>query len=293
MSDPWSVGGASALQEHAPTAAAAMSGLIGLWPESLSQTQLSTIRTVTAEGIGLTPLRRPPSGPQRESEDPSPELMAFAEQFAVDVSVIDHDTRAGFLRTVGGSAAFEAALSIYVADYVPRVRRALDGLFGHEAWYDVGLTPSTLGQHLMDSFINEVAVLDGLDAVTRELVRLRGARQHHCRVCMSRRSLAALSGGADARMFEEIDHYRNSGLSETHQAALALVDAMIWTPADPRSGDVAAARAMLSPAQAVEVVLDVMRNAANKIGVALAADATEHEGVQLFEVDGTGRLSFP
>lgn len=292
MSDPWSIGGAAALQEHAPTAAAALDGLVALWPDPLMEMQLATIRAVTAEGLGLTPLRRPPTGPRRSTDVPVAEVMAFAEQFAVDVSAIGDDLRAGWFSVFEG-AGFDAALATYVADYVPRVRVVLDRLFGPDPWSDAPLTKSPHGRVLMEAFIHEVALLDALDPVTTELVRLRGARQHGCRICMSRRSLAAVRDGADATMFQEVDHYRQSGLTDAHQAALALTDAIIWTPANLRNADLLAVRTHLSPREAVEVVLDVMRNAANKIAVALAADAPERAGVQLFEVDEAGRLSFP
>ena len=177
MSDTWAIGGAGALQEWAPTAAAALGGLVALWPEPLTAQQMGTIRTVTAEGIGLTPLRRPPTGPRRSDDVPLVEVMAFAEQFAVDVSVIGDEIRGDWF-AVFGRAAFDGALAVYVADFVPRVRAVLDGVFGPEVWFDSDLVRSTHGRVLMDSFINEVAVLDALDPVTTELVRLRGARQH-------------------------------------------------------------------------------------------------------------------
>ena len=110
---------------------------------------------------------------------------------------------------------------------------------------------------------------------------------------MARRNLAAVREGADATMFQELDDYRNSSLTDAHQAALALTDALIWTPANLRANDLQAVRAHLQPAEVVEIVLDVMRNATNKIAVALGADAPEHAGVQLFEVDEAGRLLFP
>lgn len=292
MPASWSIGGATALQTHAPTTAAALGGLVALWPEPLPGGQLATIRAVTAEGLGLEPLRRPPTGPRRSTDAPVAQVMAFAEQFAVDVSVISDELRAGWL-SIFGPATFEATLATYVADFVPRLRTVLDRLFGPEPWPDEELVRSAHGRVLMDAFIHEVALLDTLDPVMTELVRLRGARQHGCRVCMSRRSLAAVRDGADATMFQEVDHYRQSGLTDAHQAALALTDAIIWTPANLRNVDVLAVRTFLSPAEVVEVVLDVTRNAANKIAVALAADAPERDGVQLFEVDEAGRLSFP
>ena len=87
-----------------------------------------------------------------------------------------------------GRNAFDGSLAIYVADFAPRVRAVLDALFGHEEWFDATLVRSDLSRALMDEFIREVALLDHLDAVTTEIVRLRGARQHQCRVCMARRT---------------------------------------------------------------------------------------------------------
>lgn len=292
MVDQWTVGGATALQQHAPTAAAAIGGLVSVWPERVDETQMAAIRAVAAEGIGLTPLRLPPTGPRREPLVPDAAVMPFAEQFAVDVSVIDDQLRGDWFAAVG-AAAYDATLVVWIADYVPRIRATLNALFGDDAWFDVGLSPTRHGRLLMDEFLREVALLDALDPVTTELVRLRGARQHTCRVCMSRRSLDAMSAGADATTFESVDRYRSSDLTPAQQAALALTDAIIWTPAHLRAQDLASVREHLAPAQAVEVVLDVMRNSANKIAVALGADAPEVEGVQLFEVDAQGDLRFP
>ena len=293
MPDPWAMGGATALQRHAPTAAAALIGMVSVWPEGVNEERLAAIRTVTAEGIGLAPLRLPPTGPRREPVTPATEVMSFAEQFAVDVSVIGSTLRRDWFAAVG-ELAFEATLVVWIADYVPRVRNTLDALFGDDAWYDVALSPTRHAQVVMDEFLREIALLDALDPVTTELVRLRGARQHTCRLCMSRRSLDAMNAGADASTFEAIDRYRSDvGLTPAQQAALGLTDAIIWTPAHLRAADLQAVREHLTPAEAVEVVLDVMRNSANKIAVALGADAPQVEGIQLFETDSQGDLRFP
>lgn len=292
MSDAWTVGGAAALQLHAATAGAALNGLVATWPESVDEDAMTALRTVTAEGIGLAPLRRPPTGPRRLPVRPAAELMPFAEQFAVDVSVIDEQMRGEWFDLVG-DAVLDATIVVWVADFVPRVRAALTALFGDDPWFDVPLSRTRHARLVMDEFSREVALLDALDPVTTELVRLRGARQHTCRLCMSRRSLDAMRAGADALTFESLDRYRQSDLDAAQQAALALTDAMIWTPAHLRPRDLDAVREHLTPAQAVEVVLDVMRNSANKIAVALGADEPEVEGVQLFELDPTGDLRFP
>jgi alkylhydroperoxidase family enzyme len=140
--------------------------------------------------------------------------------------------------------------------------------------------------------MTSVARLRGLDPTLTELVRLRGARQHDCRLCASRRSQEAISQGAGDAEFDAVDHYASSDLPDPTKAALALVDAMIWTPNAIPEQVVADVRRHLSDAQAVEVVLDVARNAANKIAVALRADAPEvTEGVQLFTTDMDGTLT--
>ena len=113
--------------------------------------------------------------------------------------------------------------------------------------------------------------------MTSELVRLRGARQHRCRLCQSLRSRPALLAGADEHSFRAIDSYPDSDLSAAHKAALALTDAMIWTPGRIDAGVVAAVDEHFSDAQQVELVLDITRNAINKVAVALAADAPHVE----------------
>ncbi|GEP34762.1 hypothetical protein NSZ01_25300 [Nocardioides szechwanensis] len=289
MDADWTRGGAEALSLHAPGAAAALSELVRSRPQDLDEGALSAIRAATAGALGLTAL----AGTRRPAQVPAPAVAAFAEQFAVDVSMVDDELRVAWGEAVG-DAMFSAAQMVYVADFVPRLRAVLDALFGPDEWWDPPLTATGDSWGVVETFMREVARLDALDPVLTELVRLRGARQHECRVCKSRRSLAAIEAGARAETFEAVDHYRRSDLSASSQAALALTDAMIWTPSRLRDADVEAVRAHLTPAQAVEVALDVTRNAANKIAVALAADApVVATGVELFETDADGNLVFP
>lgn len=289
MDADWTLGGAEALSLHAPAVAAALSELVRSRPQDLDEGALSAIRAATAGALGLTAL----AGTPRPAQVPAPAVAAFAEQFAVDVSMVDDELRVAWGEAVG-DAMFSAAQMVYVADFVPRLRAVLDALFGPDEWWDPPLTATGDSWGAVETFMREVARLDALDPVLTELVRLRGARQHECRVCKSRRSLAAIEAGARAETFEAVDHYRRSDLPAASQAALALTDAMIWTPSRLRDADVEAVRAHLTPAQAVEVALDVTRNAANKIAVALAADApVVATGVELFETDADGNLVFP
>lgn len=213
-----------------------------------------------------------------------PRVVAFAEQFSVDVSVIDDELRAGFLEATG-AAAFTVVQAVFVDDFWPRVPAvlgpvALPDAEGGELW------PA------LEEFMREVARLDALDPVTTELVRLRGARQHDCRVCRSRRSVAAIEDGADEATFDAVDRYADSDLPGHVKAALALTDAVIWTPYAVPGDVLDAARMYLGREQVVEVVLDVTRNATNKIAVALGADAaTVTDGVELFTTDADGNLT--
>lgn len=220
-----------------------------------------------------------------------PDVTAFAEQFAVDVSVLSDEQRAAFLAATGNEA-FAVVQRVYVGDVWPRVRSVLDQVLGAAAWPAPERPEVDDLWPLLDDFLRSVARLDALDPVSTELVRLRGARQHDCRVCRSRRSVAALDAGATEDTFDQLDRWESSTLPEDRKAALGLTDAMIWTPYDVPAEVVAAAREHLTDAQVVEVVLDVARNAANKIAVALGADAAEvTEGVQLFTTDADGEVS--
>ena len=50
-------------------------------------------------------------------------------------------------------------------------------------------------------------------------------------------------------------------------------------------------RAELADAEVVEIVLDVVRNGANKIAVALGGDApVVSEGIEYYDVDATGEV---
>lgn len=222
-----------------------------------------------------------------------PAIAEFADQFALDVSATDPAQRAAFLAATG-DGAFAEVQRIYAADITARAQHALDGLFGPSAWDGVADPVADDTWNLIEDFLAAVARLRALDPTLTELVRLRGARLHDCAVCKSRRSQDAIDHGADAAMFAAVDDHAASGLASAAKAALALTDSIVLRPVDtPADAANAAdqARRWLSEAQCVEVVLDVVRNAANKIAVALGADqASVTEGVELFTTAEDGEL---
>lgn len=262
--------------------------MTGLWSESASAA-LARLAPEPAAALGRMIAAAPPD----VSEEAGPAAAAeFAEQFYLDVSAIGAEQRGALFAALGTQAPL-FVMALYVADWAPRVRVALDGLFTPGDWT---VAAADSGEELwpeIEEWLQCVARLRELDPVTTELVRLRGARQHNCRMCKSLRSVPALAAGADEEMFDAVDHYEDSSLPERQKAALALVDALIWQPEHLPTAVLEGVRAHFSPAEAVELVLDIARNASNKISVSLGSDAANVEdGVQTYEVRADGTIDF-
>jgi alkylhydroperoxidase family enzyme len=222
-----------------------------------------------------------------------PLVCAFAEQFAVDVSGIT-DNQRKLLATALGDNVFRTVVMIFVADFVPRVWAAFEALGlrrhgnGGAPEWDHDSDPTDA---LLNGFLPAVARLRELDPVTTEVVRLRGATQHNCRLCRSRRETNALDAGGSEDLYADIEHYESSEkLTDAHKVALRFVDAMIWSPSQISPELAAEVRRHFSEDQAFELTLDIMRNAANKIMVSLGVDAPlVTDGTELFSVDADGQ----
>jgi alkylhydroperoxidase family enzyme len=223
-------------------------------------------------------------------------VTEFADQFAVDVSGITDEQRAA-LSTALGKATFPVVVRIYLADFLPRVKAGLAALGLPTVWWNS--EPETApdadpSDVLFNSFLPAVARLRDLDPITTELVRLRGARAHDCRMCKSLREGAALDAGGSETLYDDVDSYESSELiSESQKAALRFADAMIWTPAHIEPAVADGVLRHFSAAQARELTLDVMRNASNKIAVALNADAPRVEqGTERYLIDADGQTVY-
>ena len=222
-------------------------------------------------------------------------VAAFAEQFAVDVTGIGDNQRARFAAALGDKA-FRVAAAAFVADFVPRVRAGFGALrlghpIGEVVDWDHETDPS---QTLLGEFVPAVARLRALDPLTTEVVRLRGAIAHSCRLCKSLREQHALDAGGSEPLYAEIPHYEDSEqLSAAHKAALRYVDALVWTPSAIPDEVARGVRKCFSEDQSAELTLDVMRNAINKIAVALGADAPRvASGTERYLVDDDGQTVF-
>lgn len=132
-----------------------------------------------------------------------------------------------------------------------------------------------------------------LDPVTTELVRLRCARQHECRICQSLRLVDARDAGVTDSVLSSIDHYESSDLSERHKVALRIVDAFIWRPSEVSDALVAQAHEHFSDAELAEILVDITKWSTQKIHVCLGTDGTDRvpldaTGVALLSFDESG-----
>jgi alkylhydroperoxidase family enzyme len=252
------------------------------------------VRRTCAETLSLPPLPVEVAG-DGPSGDAESVAVEFAEQFSADVSSVGDDLRDRFSVALGG-AAFPAVMLTYFADFLPRVRAGFQALGLPVPWSDAVAWDhdSELGDVLFNRFLPGVARLRTLDPVTTEVVRLRGATQHNCRLCKSRREGHALDAGGSESLYEQIEWYETSdALTDRHKAALRYVDALVWTPATIAPEVAAGVRRYFTEAESFELTVDVMRNAANKIMVALGADAAKVEhGTERFLVDEDGQTVF-
>ncbi len=130
---------------------------------------------------------------------------------------------------------------------------------------------------------------DRIDPITTELVRLRCAQYHDCRLCGSFRVQAALDAGFDEEMQKKIGNYEASDFSNQAKAALRLTDAMIMNPGNIDPDLRASIREHLDDAQIVEICVDVMKWSQQKSLVAtrIEAPASEEHLTQLiFDENG-------
>jgi len=146
----------------------------------------------------------------------------------------------------------------------------------------------------IDGFYRAATRLHGLDPVLTEMVRLRCARHHDCRICKAVRLRDARDSGVDEAMTAKIDRFEDSDLDERIKLALHYTDAFITQPSGIDAALAARLRAAFTPAELVELSLDIMKWSTQKIHVTLGLDVmpgVDVDGgtVTFFEFDGDGR----
>jgi len=230
-------------------------------------------------------------------------VLGFTEQFIMDVAGVSPEQRNSLGKHLVPAELGGFVTALYLLDYGQRTQMALDRLFpgtpvealaAGDATGASGRPARGLSvQGDVDALLMAIARLNSLDMVTTEVVRLRGARRHNCRICQSTRSVKALDAGADEEMFAKIDHYEDSDLAESHKVALRLIDAIITQPGEIDPALVGQVHRYFTPAQVVELVLDVLRNSCQKVAVALAVDDPHvTSGVELYALTDDGDVEF-
>lgn len=219
--------------------------------------------------------------------------LALAEQFVIDVTGV----RAGPLAASFGALGAEVGpfvQALYLLDVGQRVDLVLSTLSGETvtseswAWGATGEIPADPMVAIM-AMLAAVGRLQTVDPITKELVRLRGARLHECRRCLSVRSVAALNAGADDALLGADDPSSAGTLSAATTAVLDLVDATFAGP--PTINQELSGRLTQSygSSELVELVSYMMRNACNKIPVAFGVDdALVEEGFEYQVIDASG-----
>jgi alkylhydroperoxidase family enzyme len=134
-----------------------------------------------------------------------------------------------------------------------------------------------------------VTELTALDPVTTEIIRLRCAAYHDCRVCSSVRSASAVSSGFGEAAARRVLAHSDNGLSEAHSAVAQFTDALIGNPSDIDENLVELLRGHYSDEQITEIILDIVRWSFQKVKVALRIDAPRWDGLGTLSYDEHGR----
>ena len=169
------------------------------WDELIDAVALTTPAELTERARAVARASLDPAVPAV----PRSAAIAFAEQMVVDVASMTTDIRAAGLAELGaGAPAF--VLALWTEDMMIRASAAWREMFGEE-WRAIPTSAETDAWVAHERFLLEVAKLPALDPVTSELVRLRGARAHDCRLCQSRRSVSAIDLAGRSDLFDDRD----------------------------------------------------------------------------------------
>jgi AhpD family alkylhydroperoxidase len=140
----------------------------------------------------------------------------------------------------------------------------------------------------MDAFAAAAMRAQAVDPVTTELVRLRCAGYHDCRICGSLRLEDARQSGVDEEMTVKVAMYESSDLPESIKVALRLADAVIIEPIAADRHLAAQLRQHFSEEQIAELLFDIMKWSRQKARVALRLETPPWEGTRTLTFDVSG-----
>lgn len=237
------------------------------------------------------------------------DCLEFAEQFVIDVSGPMADYVDRLQGHFPGERLRGFVVALYVTEFTQRLEMVARALLDPPAVAapspsaDLHATePDSSEQALrgladsLRNFQNAVVRGTALDSVITELVRLRCARTHNCRICQTLRLADARAAGADDAMTAKVDFYEHSDLDERAKTALRITDAMISAPGKLTDAVNAQARALFSPQERAELCLDITKWSTQKIHVSLGTDAADalpknSDGLSFFDFADDGRVA--
>ncbi len=141
----------------------------------------------------------------------------------------------------------------------------------------------------LSDYQDSVVRLRALGPALTELVRLRCARTHGCRICQTLRIADAVDAGVDETVTAKLDDFESSDLDERTKVALRITDAFITWPQAIDAELAAAAHRWFSDAELAELCLDITKWSTQKIQVSLGLDAADRVPVN---AEGVSYLTF-
>jgi alkylhydroperoxidase family enzyme len=292
-----SVGLAAPLRALRPEATDLLDVAVARAWDAVDADLLAALRTRAAVLLGHPDGQRVAAGDERTRD-----CVEFAEQFVLDVSGIGEAGRDLLRRHLGEPAVTDLVRALFLVEYAMRLElvstRLLGGPVAAPARGPVARAadPSAALREALAGYQDAVVRGRALDPVLTELVRLRCAGTHNCRICQTLRLADAREAGADDAVTAAVDRYETSDLDERAKAALRVTDALITLPTGLSDEAVAAARELLSPDELAELCLDVSKWSTQKVHVALGTDSAERlplgaDGVSFFRFDDDGRVA--
>ncbi len=228
------------------------------------------------------------------------DTVAFAEQFVIDVGGTTAAARAELVGHFGADGAPGLVSAIYIVEFTQRLQMIAARVLDDEAWSSPVVGSPAVSDatpaDLLAAYQEAVVRGSSVDPMTTELVRLRCARTHRCRICQTLRLADARAAGVDEAITAQIDFYERSDLPDRAKVALRVTDAFITRPDLLSDAMAEQARASFDPAELASLCLAITKWSTQKIHVALGTDGadgleTDDDGVAVFGFDETGRAT--
>ena len=292
MTPPRAVGLAAPLRALRPEATGLLDVACARAWDTVGHELLGALRTRAAVLLGHPDGRRVDAGDATVSA-----CLEFAEQFVLDVSGIGETERDALRRHLDEDVVTDVVRALFLVEYALRLELVSTRLFEGPVVAAPArpADPSVGFGEALAEYQDAVVRGDALDPVLTELVRLRCARTHNCRICRTLRLADAAAAGADDAVTAAVDRYEASDLDERAKAALRVTNALISQPTGLTPEAVASARALLGPEELAELCLDVSKWSTQKVHVALGTDAPDRlplddRGVSWFRFGSDGRV---